>query len=90
MNVVGEAIKWPVLIAKTHKITVAPSPPNSIGEKERVRAHRPFLQPVNHIEIHKEVHIMEANMVPNNTRKITITKTVKESLVFKTTTGAKR
>lgn len=29
-------------------------------------------------------------MVPNNIRKITITNTVKESLIFKTTTGAKR
>jgi len=33
---------------------------------------------------------MEANMMPNNTRKITITNTVKESLIFKTTTRAKR
>jgi len=48
--------------------------------------HRTTLQPIYNIQIRVEDSFMEANMLPNDSRKVAIMNTMEESFIIKTTT----
>jgi len=72
MNVRRNTVDKKIFIVQTHKMSMAPSPPNSNKQDGRIGSCGANLEPVMLVHVGEKIRVVETYMTPNAFRKTSL------------------